>query len=204
MVEVKINMHRNTVYGHPEWKKHKSSWRHMRHIFNIFSSGVIAALGPPVILSTLGAVFVSMINFGVRNKRFLSWVPLVEIAIEPFQLLSPVLALLLVFRTNASYQRFDEARKVWGSNVNRCRDLARQSLTWITVPDDKEKRQWILRYIKAYPYFLKHHLTQGASVADELLGILSQEELDAVCSAPNRPIYVLQVSYYSRDLCIGS
>lgn len=33
--------------------------------------------------------------------------------------------LLLVFRTNAAYDRFWEARKVWGSVTNVCRNLAR-------------------------------------------------------------------------------
>ena len=31
-----------------------------------------------------------------------------------------------VFRTNSSYGRWDEARKLWGSVTNRSRDFARQ------------------------------------------------------------------------------
>lgn len=122
----KLNMHRNTVYGHPEWAKHKSPWRHGRQMLSIFSSGIIVSLAPPVILSTVASAFVTLINYGVLERRLASWVPKFQIDIMPFSLLAPVLALLLVFRTNASYQRFDEARKVWGSNVNRSRDLARQ------------------------------------------------------------------------------
>ena len=36
------------------------------------------------------------------------------------------LSLLLVFRTNAAYARWDEARKMQGMLVNRSRDLVRQ------------------------------------------------------------------------------
>lgn len=42
-------------------------------------------------------------------------------------LIGPALSLLLVFRTNASYDRFWEGRKLWGSIVNDCRNIARQS-----------------------------------------------------------------------------
>jgi predicted membrane chloride channel (bestrophin family) len=36
------------------------------------------------------------------------------------------LSLLLVFRTNAAYSRWDEARKMMGMVLNRSRDLIRQ------------------------------------------------------------------------------
>ena len=38
------------------------------------------------------------------------------------------LSLLLVFRTNAAYGRWDEARKMQGLLLNRSRDLTRQVL----------------------------------------------------------------------------
>lgn len=189
-------MHRNTVYGHPEWAKHKSSWRHGRHLISIAASGVIGGIGPPVLLSTLSALFVTLINYGVMHHRFAIWVPRLQIASTPFTLIAPVLAFLLVFRTNSSYQRFDEARKAWGSNVNRCRDLARQSLTWIRFPGDAHKLDIILRYTKAYPFFLKHHLTKpldGHNSIAEVVNILRHDEIESIRGAQNRPIYVLQV-----------
>ena len=39
---------------------------------------------------------------------------------------SVALSLLLVFRTNAGYGRWDEARKMWGQLINRSRDMIRQ------------------------------------------------------------------------------
>ena len=47
-------------------------------------------------------------------------------ASEPFNLSSFALSLLLVFRTNSSYSRWLDARKIWGGVVNRSRDLVRQ------------------------------------------------------------------------------
>lgn len=35
-----------------------------------------------------------------------------------------------VFRTNSSYNRWDEARKFWGLNINHTRDLNRMAAAW--------------------------------------------------------------------------
>lgn len=45
---------------------------------------------------------------------------------EPFNLTSFALSLLLVFRTNASYARWLDARKAWAGIVDRSRDIVRQ------------------------------------------------------------------------------
>jgi predicted membrane chloride channel (bestrophin family) len=44
------------------------------------------------------------------------------------------LSLLLVFRTNSSYQRWNDARKLWGLTTNRCRCVSR-SLTFCCSRD---------------------------------------------------------------------
>lgn len=49
-------------------------------------------------------------------------------------LIGTALGLLLVFRTNASYDRFWEGRKLWGSMVNTCRNLARIGITLFREP----------------------------------------------------------------------
>lgn len=51
--------------------------------------------------------------------------PLMQLPLVAFTLSSPSLGLLLVFRTNSAYKRWDEARKNWGMNINHTRDLVR-------------------------------------------------------------------------------
>jgi hypothetical protein len=46
--------------------------------------------------------------------------------IEPFQLTSFALSLLLVFRTNSSYGRWNEGRRRFGRITTTCRDICRQ------------------------------------------------------------------------------
>jgi len=142
----------------------------------------------------LVAVFVSLFNQSVHQELLPEWMPLLHVASLPFTLTAPVLALLLVFRTNASYSRFDEARKAWGSNVNRTRDLGRQALTWIRMNSDAPKLHCLLRHIKAYSFCLKNHLIEdNSALRGELTGILEPSELESVLSSTHRPNYVLQV-----------
>jgi predicted membrane chloride channel (bestrophin family) len=52
--------------------------------------------------------------------------------------------------TNTSYQRWDEARKMWGSMVNRSRDFTRQALGY--VPESQpELRSMLVRWSITYP-----------------------------------------------------
>jgi putative membrane protein len=52
------------------------------------------------------------------------------------QLVGVALGLLLVFRTNSSYDRYWEGRKMLGMLVNRSRDLARQVVTFVEGDDE--------------------------------------------------------------------
>lgn len=62
-------------------------------------------------------------------------------------LIGVALGLLLVFRTNASYDRYWEGRRLLGAIVNRTRDLARQFRTWV---DDEPARNDLVRLVAAY------------------------------------------------------
>ena len=84
----------------------------------------------------------------------------------PFTLFGIALALFLGFRNNASYDRFWEGRKLWGSLVNTSRALARQALT---LPDAEPSADSTLfiNYAIALAYTLKHQLRQTDATADQ-------------------------------------
>jgi hypothetical protein len=123
----------------------------------IASSRVAAGLLPPVLKLTAAAAMLATYNTwamsasahgggGIANNGTLH--ALLRIPSLPFQLAAPAVALLLVFRTNASYARFDEARKAWAGIVNRARDLARQSASFFQHrPADAAALPRLLRYI---------------------------------------------------------
>jgi len=57
------------------------------------------------------------------------------------------ISLLLAFRTSQSYDRWWEARMIWGSIVNDSRTLIRQLKTFLPVDDDNELRTFTERQI---------------------------------------------------------
>lgn len=62
------------------------------------------------------------------------------------------LGLLLVFRTNTSYDRYWEGRKLLGSMLNRCRDIVRQTATFTQERDAQTVAilEDIRRYVVAF------------------------------------------------------
>src|SRR5215470_14794508 len=68
---------------------------------------------------------------------FNNWVFPIGIPSTAHGLVGLALGLLLVFRTNASYDRFWEGRRMWGGIVNETRNLARSSRVLVgqTAPD---------------------------------------------------------------------
>ncbi|CAK9864181.1 unnamed protein product [Sphagnum jensenii] len=91
-----------TVYDHDDWMRHRSSTRHAKHLLSVAFSRVILALGPPVMTLTAIAAAITGYNEAVLTHALPLWIPLMQVSSLPFSLTAPALALLLVFRTNAS------------------------------------------------------------------------------------------------------
>jgi len=70
-------------------------------------------------------------------------------------LLGLALSMLLVFRTNTAYDRWWEARKLWGSLVNSSRNLALQLAVLLPEPGERAFFRVALGY---FPVALKNHL----------------------------------------------
>lgn len=72
-------------------------------------------------------------------------------------LLSFVISMLLVFRTNTAYDRWWEGRKLWGSLVNNSRNLAIK-LHSMLGSDVETHRSFFKKAIPMYASVLSHHL----------------------------------------------
>lgn len=68
-------------------------------------------------------------------------------ATQPHTLLGSALGLLLVFRTNAAYQRFQEGRKLWEEVLNVSRDIARMTSLY---EDGEARRCWSRAFILCF------------------------------------------------------
>ena len=76
-------------------------------------------------------------------------------------------------RTNAGYDRWWEARKLWGGIVNQSRNLALLALAH--GPADERWRQQFVRWTAAFPYVARAKL-RGEREVPELTPLLGEEQ----------------------------
>jgi putative membrane protein len=91
------------------------------------------------------------------------------LAIPPLAhtLLGAALGLLLVFRTNASYGRYVEARELLGRIVNASRDLVRQMSAYVEDhPDRAALHADVLRWIGAFYRLLVQNVRDERELGD--------------------------------------
>ena len=108
-----------------------------------------------------------------------------------------------VFKTNTSYQRWDEARKNWGAIVNNSRTIMRQGAAWNhESPLPPEEKQRLLARLAAavwcFPRSLTRHLLSAEEDADDYAIDLRAnlrpdlaEDLIAARHKPTRAMYEL-------------
>lgn len=178
---------KRAFYSHTDWLRHRSSLRYVRHMLSSFSSRVIVSLILPVFTFTAGSMVVATYNTAVNFGLFPTFFPLLHAASLPYELTAPALALLLVFRTDASYSRYDEARKTWTSVISTTKDFARHSAKLIKSPQDVALKSSLLTYIMAFPVSLKCHLIHRSDMRKDLQGLLEGDDLEFVLASCHQP-----------------
>lgn len=125
-----------------------------------------------------------------------TWLDLPHI---PLSLFGGAIGVILGFRNNTAYQRWWEARTLWGSIVNSSRSLARQALTMIVAVGDSPEeldqvaaiQRQILFHQIAYVHALRCHL-RGQTAWGELKAFLPPEEIASLKSETNVPLAIQQ------------
>ena len=97
------------------------------------------------------------------------------------------LGTLLVFRTNTSYDRFWEGRKLWGGIVNESRNLAR--LVTVLFKDDPQLVRSTLYWTMAWPHAAMHGLRGGVSLGPGAIH-LPEEEVEAAKASNHVAVHV--------------
>lgn len=110
----------------------------------------------------------------------------------PFTLIGLPLAIFLGFRNNAAYDRYWEARKLWGELLLRSRNLARQVLNFVAegapqvLTGREDVRVRMIQRSIAYAQALKHQLRGTPDTQGEVQAWLQPTEWQALASAPNK------------------
>ncbi|MGE0610130.1 MAG: bestrophin family protein [Pirellulales bacterium] len=151
------------------------NWR--SHLFDVRGSMLREIVGR-VTTTTLWAVLVVLFHEFIRP---------IDIPLTTHSLIGVVLGLLLVFRTNSSYDRFWEGRKLWGGIVNECRNLARSAQ--VHLANDPPLRDTVIAWTALWPEAAKH-LLQGRISNPGPQPPLPDEDVSSALSAPHAPLEV--------------
>jgi putative membrane protein len=95
-------------------------------------------------------------------------------------LIGTALGMLLVFRTNSSYDRYWEGRRMWGNIINESRNLARLGNTALAgVPEIRERLfTWLIAFPVAVMQQLRGRVTELGVAAEKLSDAERQQALD--------------------------
>ena len=156
-----------------------SSQQWVNNLLTLQNCNILRAVQSQLLWQCAWSLLVTLVYIRLRA--------LPSIPALPHSLLGGVLGVLLGFRTNQSYDRFWEARKLWGTCFHSCRNMARSSLAYLD--SDTSTYDTIQRYLKAFPVALKQHL-RGELEIGEFRGTLDGQELNELSTADNLPLSV--------------
>jgi hypothetical protein len=200
--------YRRTVYMHDEWVKHRSSERFIKNLRTIGNSGVSSALGMELGFITATAVFCVAANLllhgyqdfsGVMHPSPLAGVPVLSTIKQlslpafTFSIGMPALSLLLVFRTNTAYSRWNEARTLWGGVINSCRNVVRQANIYFQEDAASEELKDVLAvntagFAKALRNFLRGP-TDDEVLRRELMDIVKMGKMSEAQVGAYTPVH---------------
>eukprot|EP00966_Prymnesium_polylepis_P062826 1458233-Prymnesium_polylepis.1 len=145
---------------------------------------------PPLVPSLLYLVYSIAITFASEELKIETGTGIV---VDTFAItaVGTCLFFLLVFRNNSSYERWWEGRKLWGSLINRTRDLARQSIAYM---GDDSHVDSMVRYTIAFAVAMKRHLRVERELSELIeKGVLTQEQCEEIQqSGKHMPLFVLE------------
>ena len=147
----RIDPTRELNYTTKHWERHKSVYRRLRHIMTTLGSSPFQRLlFPDFFVTSLICGGLTYYNEVVSREIF-------ALDGSGFAAATTAITLLTGFRLNASYGRYDEARKLLSGVHITSRDLATNTMMWIQLPRDKER---MLNLIKAFSVALTFHLNK--------------------------------------------
>lgn len=201
--------YRRTAYTWDDWVKHRSTDRFFENLANLPASGLVRSIFKEIAaIATISTVIILWNTLLVEGWTDLEGVkhaalsahpadmPKLVMPLTPFTLSTSSLGLLLVFRSNNAYKRWDEARKAWGLTINHTRNLVRMSTAWTdpAYEPSLEKREAALNKVSkstwAFARSQMRHISNPQDEADycrELHERLPPDQAAGLIAATHRP-----------------
>jgi len=139
------------------------------------------------------SVFVIMLLTHLVIYTFGHYLPSMPIGIPAF--MGTAISILLSFKLSQSYDRWWEARKIWGSIVNDSRSFVMQLQSFVEQSEEVIKMT-AYRQI-AWCYTLTRSLREK-QLDDEIKKFLQEEEIQYIQGHVNKPLALLQL--HAKDL----
>ena len=135
-------------------------------------------------------VYVLIIAFCIFpvTRYFKDTIPEMPLTVPTF--IGTAISIILSFKLSQSYDRWWEARKIWGSIVNDSRSLVIQLQTLLEKDNDVVVKRMAYRQI-AWCYSLGQTL-RGKNATDNIRDLLSEEELKYIEQHSNKPLAIMQ------------
>ncbi len=136
-------------------------------------------------------VYVLILSLAVLfiTNRYANLLPEMPLTIPAF--IGTAISILLSFKLSQSYDRWWEARKVWGSIVNDSRSFVLQLQGFIPKGNEERIRKIAFRQI-AWCYALGQSL-RGLNPTDNLDSFISSEEMNDIKQHNNKALALLQL-----------
>lgn len=154
---------------------------HWLRMLVVWRGSVLGSVLPQLAATTLLAIGVTWAGGVIAGFK-------VHLTVAPFTLLGIALAIFLGFRNSVSYDRWWEARKLWGALLNDARALTRQALSLSEA--DPATRQRFAYGIIAFVHAVKHQLRETDASAD-LARLLPPQWKDRATAARYKPAVIL-------------
>lgn len=156
-------------------------------IFFTLRGSIIPKIYPQILLVTLLSTLITIIQ-----HQFPLSFPAYSTA--PFTLLGIALSLFLGFRNNASYQRWWEARTLWGQLVYDARSLTRQLLSFIDGDTEtgRDTQRSMIHLTIAFTHAVRHRL-RGTSPWEDVERFVEPEHHASMRQTQNLPDYLMRL-----------
>ncbi len=163
-------------------------------LFLIMRGSILSRIRLPLLVNTVIATLVTLSHGDLLHTK-------ITLTTIPFTLIGLPLAIFLGFRNNAAYDRYWEARKLWGELVHRSRSFSRQCQSLISNHPDPQPalahhglsdiRVRMIYRVIAFAHALRLQLRNEHDRHD-LQPLLLQTEWQDITHATNAPDYLLQ------------
>jgi putative membrane protein len=137
------------------------NWFRMLFVWN---GSVLQSIIPQLALIALVSVLAVITDGRILGEK-------VPLNTTPFTLCGVALTIFLAFRNNASYDRYWEARRMWGHVLIAGRTLTSQVLAYIPADTKDFDRSAFVRTVIAFAYALKHQLRKTDPYEDLALRV---------------------------------